>query len=207
MPSLESSCFSESKAQFSLTDVFLEHQSMSELAAVSHIYENIMLHFLWWGPHGFHNQMDFHIVYVKGGRLQGVTWHQHCDSSLFESLFSDSSNKTQTSLWTCFCFYERSLRNLSWCLSSQLPGWILEGFFYLNKQTALNEDYQDYYYHDHVVVIALSLQRKHTRRRWVCHPLTSVTICRYRKYLIFLVKKSPFSAKAEPLAVTFPWGV
>lgn len=87
----------------------------------------------------------------------------------------------------------------SWCLSPQLPGWILEGFFYLNKQTALNEDYQDYYYHDHVVVIALTLQRKHTRwtrRRWVCHPLTSVTICRYRKYLIFLVKKSPFSAKA-----------
>lgn len=65
----------------SLDDVFIvidfqvckQPQSMSELAAVSHIYENIMLHFLWWGPHGFHNQMDFHIVYVKGGRLQGVT--------------------------------------------------------------------------------------------------------------------------------------
>lgn len=199
MPSLESSCFSESKARFSLTDVFLEHRSMSELAAVSHIYENIMLHFLWWGPQGF----PYCICEGREATGSNLTptltlpCLSLCSRILQikpELLREHAFVSTKEASGICF-----STTLTSWCLSPQLPGWILEGFFYLNKQTALNEDYQDYYYHDHVVVIALTLQRKHTRwtrRRWVCHPLTSVTICRYRKYLIFLVKKSPFSAKA-----------
>lgn len=132
--------------------------------------------------------------------MVGSTWISQSNGfpyCICEGREATGSNLTPT-LWL-FPVRVFSTTLTSWCLSPQLPGWILEGFFYLNKQTALNEDYQDYYYHDHVVVIALTLQRKHTRwtrRRWVCHPLTSVTICRYRKYLIFLVKKSPFSAKA-----------